>query len=91
MPIFEEYYTNEELTRKWVENEAFPPYEEYKTAVVDYAVDYTKQAAWYYTDNIDNFYAVLGSVLGEVWTGGTTVEDAITSNISVLRDAFEGK
>lgn len=91
MPIFEEYYTDEALTRKWVENEAFPPYDEYKSAVVDYAVDYTKSAAWYYTNNIDNFYAVLGSVLGEVWTGGDTVENAIKGNIDVLRDAFEGK
>ncbi len=91
MPIFEEYYTNEELTRKWVENEVFPPYDEYKSAVIDYALGYTKQASWYYTDNIDNFYAVLGSVLGEVWTGGTTVEKAITGNMDVLRDAFEGK
>ena len=57
MPILEKWYTDETLTRKWVENPNFPPYDEYKSAVVDYAKDMsiTRSASWYYVNNTVDF------------------------------------
>ncbi|MBO9596514.1 MAG: sugar ABC transporter substrate-binding protein, partial [Cohnella sp.] len=37
MPVLDKWYKDETLTHKWVDNPNFPPYEEYKSAVVDYA------------------------------------------------------
>jgi multiple sugar transport system substrate-binding protein len=90
MPILEEYYTNEELTHKWVDNPNFPPYDEYKSAAVDYARDYSKSTSWYYVNNTNDFNTLLGSVLGEVWTGDKTAEEAIKANADALKAAYEG-
>ena len=92
MPILEKWYTDETLTRQWVENPAFPPYDDYKSAVVDVARDMTvnRSAAWYYVNNTVDFYDVLNSALGNVWAGNQTAEEAITSALPGLIAAFEG-
>lgn len=90
MPTLEKWYTDEALTRKWVENPNFPPYEEYKSAVVDYAQSSAKPASWFYTNNTTEFNTLLGSVLGDVWTGKTTAKDAITKNLDALKAANKG-
>jgi len=90
MPTLDSYYKDEALTRKWVENPNFPPYNEYKSAVVDYAVRYAKPTAWYYTNNTIDFNNLLGSILGEVWTGTKTVKEVINANIGALRNAHKG-
>ena len=84
MPILEEYYTNEELTHKWVDNPNFPDYEEYKAAVVDYAMSSAKSTCWYYTPHTNEFITYLRSVLGPVWTGETTAEKAINDGYDAL-------
>jgi multiple sugar transport system substrate-binding protein len=91
MPTKLRYYTDEALTREWVMNPAFPPYNDYKSAVVDYAREYAKPTAWYYTPNTNSFTALLQSVLGDVWTGAKTARDAITQNIAALRNAHAGR
>ena len=48
MPILEEYYTDETLTNKWIDNPNFPDHDEYKGAVVDYARDCAESTCWYY-------------------------------------------
>jgi multiple sugar transport system substrate-binding protein len=90
MPTLEEWYTDEALTKKWVENPNFPPYEEYKTAVVDYARDYSKATSWYYVSNTNDFNDLLGSALGNVWTGSQTAKEAIDKNFDALVAAYEG-
>jgi multiple sugar transport system substrate-binding protein len=92
MPTLEKWYTDDTLTRKWVGNPAFPPYDDYKPAVVDYARDMsiTRSASWYYVNNTVDFNNLLSSVLGDVWTGKTTAEEAIKANLSKLIDASEG-
>ncbi len=86
----EEWYTNEEMTHRWVDNPNFPPYDEYKSAVVDYAREYARPTAWYYVNNTVDFNNLLGAVLGEVWNGNQTAEQAITENIDALIMAKEG-
>lgn len=92
MPILEKWYTDEALTRKWVENPNFPPYDEYKSAVVDYAKDMsiTRSASWYYVNNTVDFNDLLNSILGDVWTGKTTAEEAILKNLDALNAAYKG-
>ena len=91
MPIHEHWYTNPEYTRKWVNNPAFPPYDDYVSAVITPARTVSKPASWYYTPNTDEFFTLLTSVLGPVWTGQTTAQQAITSNIAALRRAHAGQ
>jgi len=93
MPILEKYYTDETLTRKWVENPNFPEYNQYKSAVVDVAKDMnlTRSTSWYYVNNTVDFNALLQSILGEVWTGNITAEKAINDNYDALVAAFKGE
>ncbi len=90
MPILDKWYTDEAMTRKWVENPNFPAYDEYKSAVVDYAKTNSKSASWYYVNNTVDFNNYLTSILGDVWTGKVTAKDAITQNIEVLKAAYKG-
>jgi multiple sugar transport system substrate-binding protein len=90
MPTLEEWYTDETLTRKWVENPNFPPYDDYKAAVVDYAREYSQSTSWYYVNNTNDFNALLGSTLGSVWTGDQTAEEAISGQLNALVAAYEG-
>ncbi len=91
MPILDKWYTDESLTKKWVENPNFPPYDEYKSAVVDYAREYSKSTSWYYVNNTNDFNTLLGSLLGDVWTGKKTAKQAIEANYSALVAAFKGE
>lgn len=90
MPILDKWYTDDELTHKWVDNPNFPPYEDYKSAVVDYAKNNAVSTSWYYVNNTNDFNTLLGSLLGEVWTGNMTAADAINNNLAALQAAYEG-
>ncbi|MCE5342091.1 MAG: sugar ABC transporter substrate-binding protein [Eubacteriales bacterium] len=90
MPVNSSYYTDEALTHKWVDNPNFPPYAEYKSAVVDYAFGYAKPASWYWVNNTNLFNDALSTILAPCWSGNETVADAITQNIDVLKAAHEG-
>lgn len=92
MPRLDKYYKDEAFTHKWVDNPNFPPYDVYKTAVVDYAMsDAARPAAWFYTNYTLDFNALLTSVLGDVWTGTKTAQQAITENIDALKAANAGQ
>ena len=91
MPTLEKWYTDETLTHKWVDNPNFPPYDEYKSAVVDYAQSSAaRPASWFYTNHTADFNTLLGSILGDVWTGKTTAKDAISKNLAALKAAHTG-
>ncbi|ABX40979.1 ABC transporter substrate-binding protein [Lachnoclostridium phytofermentans] len=90
MPILQKWYTDETMTHKWVDNKNFPPYEEYKSAVVDYAMKNSKSASWYYVNNTVDFNNLVTSILGEVWTGKVTAQEAITKNMEALKTAYKG-
>lgn len=91
MPILEEYYVNEELTHKWVDNPNFSMgYENFKTSVVDYAHDYAVSTCWYYVPHTNEFLEYLRSELGSVWTGDITAADALAHAEAHLIEIFEG-
>lgn len=91
MPTLEKWYTDETFTHQWVDNPNFPPYEEYKAAVVDFARDHSRSTSWYYVNNTVDFNNLLGSVLGDVWTGNQTAADAIAANLDALVMAYQGE
>lgn len=92
MPRLDKYYKDETLTHKWVDNPNFPPYEEYKTAVVDYAMsDAARPTAWFYTPHTAEFNTLLQSILGDVWTGAKTAQEVITANIDALKAVHAGE
>ena len=90
MPILEKYYTDPALTEKWINNPNFPDQTEYKGAVVDYAMECAQSTCWYYIPHTNEFINLLRSVLGPVWTGEQTAEQAITENYDALNDIFLG-
>jgi multiple sugar transport system substrate-binding protein len=90
MPILEKWYTDETFTKQWVENPNFPPYDQYKSAVVDYTNRYSKSTSWYYVNNTVDFNNLLSSLLGEVWTGNKSVREVIGANLNALKDAHQG-
>lgn len=90
MPVLSSYYTDEALTHKWVDNPNFPPYDEYKSAVVDYAMQNAKPASWYWVNNTNLFNDTLSTLLAPCWSGNAKVADVITQNIDALKAAHEG-
>lgn len=90
MPTLETYYTDEALTRKWLENPNFPPYEEARPVLVDYTREYSTATSWYYVNNTSDFNNLLGSVLGDVWTGKITAEQVVSDNFAALESAYQG-
>ncbi len=90
MPVLSSYYTDEALTRKWVENPNFPPYDEYKSAVVDYAMNNARPTSWYWVNNTNLFNDALSTILAPCWSGNAKVADAIAQNIDALIAANQG-
>ena len=90
MPVLSSYYTDEALTRKWVENPNFPPYDEYKSAVVDYAMNYAQPTSWYWVNNTNLFNDALSTILAPCWSGNAQVADVIAANIGALEAANQG-
>ena len=83
MPNKMKYYTDPALTARWINNPNFP--DNYKVAVVDYTLSHAKPTAWYYTPNTGEFNTLLQSILGDVWTGARTAQQAIQANIAALK------
>ena len=90
MPTLEKWYTDEALISKWIDNPNFPDHDEYKSAVVDYALNNSHSASWYYVNNTNDFNTFLGSILGEVWTGNKTAKQAINDGYKSLVAAYNG-
>ena len=90
MPVLSSYYTDEAMTRKWAENPNFPPYEEYKSAVVDYAMNNARPTSWYWVNNTNLFNDALSTILAPCWSGNAQVADVIPQNINILKSANQG-
>ncbi len=55
------------LIAQWVENPAHPP--EYKSAVVDFAINYSQQLPQYYVPTFQKMDDVIEPALSKVWLG----------------------
>lgn len=81
MPTSKKWYQQDDLIKKWADNEVHPPLAEYKTAVIDYAMNNAKQVPWYFFPGYDRMDEIIGPGMDPVWTGKTTAKDAILNDI----------
>ena len=89
-PVLSSYYEDDEMTHKWLDNPNFPEFEMSKAVLVDYVNECAVPTAWYYTNNTTDFNELLGSILGSVWTGESTADEAINGNLDALIAAHAG-
>ena len=81
MPTSKKWYEQDDLIKKWADNDVHPPVAQYKTAVVDYAMNNAQQVPWYFFPGYDRMEEIIGPGMDPVWTGKTTAKDAITKDI----------
>lgn len=81
MPVSKKWYTDETLMKKWADNPAHPDFAQYKTAVIDYAMNNAEQVPWYYLPGYSDIEELLTPGMDPVWAGTKTAEDAITNDI----------
>jgi multiple sugar transport system substrate-binding protein len=75
--------------RKWADNPIHPPFAEYKTAVIDYAMNNAVQVPWYYFPSFDKLNDLIDSGMAGVWNGKQTARqyiDGILPNVQSLFD-----
>ena len=88
MPVSQKWYASEEAIRKWADNDVHPPFEQYKTAVVDYAMNNAVQVPWYYFPSYDKLDDLINSRIDAVWNGKQTAKQYINSILPRVKKLF---
>lgn len=81
MPNEKDWYTSEDLINKWTGNNNQYHPAEYKTAVIDYALNNTVQMPWYYTSKYQKMVEIIDPALDKVWYGEDTAEHVVKNDI----------
>jgi multiple sugar transport system substrate-binding protein len=89
MPVHKQYYASEAAIRKWADNPIHPPFEQYKTAVVDYALNNAVQVPWYYFPSYDKLDDLINSGMDAVWNGKMTAKQYITAILPKVKKLFD--
>jgi multiple sugar transport system substrate-binding protein len=90
LPNEKRWYTDSALLEKWTGNPRHPP--EYKTAVVDFALNYAQQLPLYFVPTFAKMDDVIEAALGQVWLGQKSANDVITNEIMPkITPIFQGK
>jgi multiple sugar transport system substrate-binding protein len=79
LPNEKQWYTDPALLQKWIGNPRHPP--EYKTAVVDFALNYSHQLPLYIVPTFAKMNDVIQASLDDVWLGQKSAADAIKNDI----------
>ena len=91
MPVLKNWYTDEDLIRRWADNANHPPLEEYRSAVIDYALNNAKQVPWYYVPGYEQIDAIMAEGMDAVWNGEKTAAQALRDDIvPQVKPIFEG-
>lgn len=89
MPNQKNWYTDQALIDVWTgNNNAYHP-EEYKTAIIDYALNYTVQEPWYYLSYHDDLMNIITPALDNLWLGNDTAENIVNGIAPDLQKIFE--
>jgi len=83
MPRYESMFTDESLM-DWAQTPAFPPFEDFRTAVIDYSVNNAVSAAWHWVPNMEYFQDALATILAPVWAGDQTAQEALDAGLPSL-------
>lgn len=89
MPVSAKWYANEAAMRKWADNDIHPPFAQYKTAVIDYAMKNAVQVPWYYFPSFDKLDTLIDSGITDVWNGNRTAQDYISSILPQVQKLFD--
>lgn len=89
MPVSAKWYANETAMRKWADNDVHPPFAQYKTAVIDYAMKNAVQVPWYYFPSYDKLNDMIDSGMASVWNGKQTARQYITSILPQVQKLFD--
>jgi multiple sugar transport system substrate-binding protein len=91
MPVLKNWYTDEDLIRRWADNANHPPLEEYRSAVIDYALNNAKRVPWYYVPSYEQIDAIINTGMDAVWNGTKTASQALRDDIvPQVQPIFEG-
>ena len=86
MPVEEKYYTDDEMIKVWTDNEAHP--EEYRTAVVDYAINNSTR---YFAERMKNYEEidkVITPAMERIQTGEEDVQTVMDEVAGQLNDGM---
>jgi len=89
MPRYQSKFTNE-AEMSWAKTDAYPPFEDFKPAVIDYSANNAVSAAWHWVPNMDPFLDELASALAPVWAGDQTAQEALDAARPALVAAIGG-
>ena len=89
MPRYQSQFTNESQM-DWAKSPAYPPFEDFKPAVIDYSANNAVSAAWHWVPNMDPFLDELSSALAPVWAGTQTAQEALDAARPALVAAIGG-
>ena len=89
MPRYQSMFTDESLM-DWAQTPAFPPFEDFRTAVIDVSANYAVSAAWHWVPNMEPFLDELSSILAPVWSGEQTAQEALDAGRPALSAIIGG-
>ena len=90
LPNEKQWYTDPKLIAEWTDNPVHPP--EYRTAVVDFALNYSHRLPQYYVPTFSKMDDVIEAALQQVWLGQKTAADVINNEIMPkITPIFQGK
>jgi multiple sugar transport system substrate-binding protein len=89
MPVSAKWYANDTVMRKWADNPIHPPFAQYKTAVIDYAMHNAVQVPWYFFPSYDKLDDLINSGIEAVWNGKTSAKDYLASILPSAQKLFE--
>ncbi|HUX51246.1 MAG TPA: sugar ABC transporter substrate-binding protein [Spirochaetia bacterium] len=90
LPNEVQWYKDPSLISKWVDNPRHPS--EYKSAVVDFAINYAHQLPVYYVPQFQKMDDVIEPALNQVWLGQKSAKDVVLNEIMPkITPIFEGK
>ena len=79
MPRYESWYRDEALMREWADNHNHPPFEDFRSAVIEFSLTNAVSAGWHWVPGFDAFLPELASALADVWSGDQTAYDALNA------------
>ena len=77
LPRYESWYRDEALMREWADNENHPPFDDFRSAVIEYSLNNAVSAAWHWVPGFDAFLPALATALAPVWSGDQTAQEAL--------------
>jgi multiple sugar transport system substrate-binding protein len=89
MPVMAKWYKDEASMREWADHPPRPPFAQYRTAVIDYAMNNAVQVPWYYFNGYTGLNDILDSGIDSVWNGKVTAKAYIASIMPKLQKYFD--